>query len=474
MASPSLDVGEGWELSTQAPRWETTSVSNGSTTWTTNSTFGMTASGGGKGGGCCCNVSFPGGRILSVALISNARHLEVYSEESKVSMSGVDAVDWVYIATARGKAAEFPPDGEASSATPPLPMFSADVAVPLAKPTGASKTLRPNRGRHRCCLKLVSLKPTKQIAHVEAISVVVVGGKGQSAASPRKEPAPSNAKAGASAEEVAGNGGAAAAAVVGGGGEDTGQRLTEGGVAGEGGAAGGGGGGKIGGQVGGGGGSGGSGDQVGGDGGGSGGSGGGAVGMTANDLREAMSTALFSIDVKIQSSCRALENRLGERLGRVEDRVKDMGAAIAQINKEREEEKEASKPSPLPPPPLPPPPASTTTVAPQPPLENGGGKFDPAPFELHKWGWPAIQTWLAGLGCSEDHSEALLLVGIADADALLALTAEDLAEEELGIPDGDQAILLEGIEQLKRLSLEASGRGDDGAAAFVHSSARPV
>ena len=70
-----------------------------------------------------------------------------------------------------------------------------------------------------------------------------------------------------------------------------------------------------------------------------------------------------------------------------------------------------------------PPPASTPTVAPQPPLENGGGKFDPAPFELHKWGWPAIQTWLAGLGCSEDHSEALLLVGIADANALLALTA---------------------------------------------------
>lgn len=201
------------------------------------------------------------------------------------------------------------------------------------------------------------------------------------------------------------------------------------------------------------------------------------MGMTANEVREAMSTALFSIDVKIQSSCRALENRLGERLGRVEDRVKDMGATIAQINKERSEEKRASQPStPPPPPPSPaaaPSSSSSSTVAPQASLENGGGNSDSAPFELHKWGWPAIQTWLAGLGCSEDHSEALLLVGIADADALLALTAEDLEEEELGIPVNDQKILLQGIGKLKRLSLEASGRGDDGAAAIAHSSARP-
>ena len=250
--------------------------------------------------------------------------------------------------------------------------------------------------------------------------------------------------------------------------------------------------------------------------------------MTAEDLRSALSAAMFSIDMKVQSACRGLETKLGDRIGGVEQRMRDMGAAVAQLEaaqqvqqqqqqqrqkillqhaqqtKERqraavegeEGEEEAESRS-----------AGEdennrsnssndenvggggTEVTAGVPMAAASASLDEEPpLELHKWGWPAIEAWLGGLGLSEDYGESLRLVGVGDAASLLALTAADLEEEELGVEPADAAILVKALEDLKQkaaaLAAEAGiggagmmggGGGDDGGGfSFVHTSSRPL
>ena len=193
--------------------------------------------------------------------------------------------------------------------------------------------------------------------------------------------------------------------------------------------------------------------------------------FTSEQARAALGSALFAVDAKLTAACGKVEARLGEALGGqgrrlagVEASVGALWAAVealgaqqdrvlaalraelraelraklkaeptaelrAELRAERGQEAEQQ-------------PQELALAAL--PAAAAGGVQPP----VAEWGEGEVAGWLASLGLAH-HAESLALAGARTGGGLLALTADDLAAEELGIDEAEQRSLEAALDALR-------------------------
>jgi hypothetical protein len=383
MAVPLVQFEKGWNASGNL-NWSIVAQGKGSTTWAISSFVEAKATSreGTRPPPCCCDVSVSTGHIAQIRWRSNARTVEIYSEQIRASVTGEEILDMSYVTTARGIAVADEPNGLKGL------YFDGEATVNITRASKAMDERKPCK----CRLKLVTLKPSKSHAKIAELSIIVVGARPESTTTTFALGMLADDKSSESSL-VAGIANGKHDYV-----EEQTQRARSKAS-------------KI----------------ASGDGGDPSSSGGGRLnysgeenivkGVGADELHMLLTTAMLSIEKKMQNMCRGLEIRLGTRLEVVERRVADLDSKITYLGEQPKEVSDGK-------------------------LSDGDGS------NPEKWGWNEIKNWIRTIPFSEDHTKTLELIGVGDLDSLLALTEADLEEEELGMNAEDRALLLDGILEL--------------------------
>mmetsp|Transcript_62529 Transcript_62529/g.122862 ORF Transcript_62529/g.122862 Transcript_62529/m.122862 type:complete len:372 (+) Transcript_62529:62-1177(+) len=224
----------------------------------------------------------PIARVNRVGLVSNARHIELYSDEVKKKMEGGSLPpSFEYCETARGS--KFGEDGD-------IQLQQCQAAVPET-----SYALPPSG--HRVRIKLISLRPSKTQAHIMSVSITIGG-------VPKRDTIvdASGASGRAHGERIDDTPGAS-------NGGDCGHRIDLGGMSGcqqqqqqqhqQAGAT------SL-----------------------APASAAAAAGMTKEELRSALAGAMFAVDARVGAACAKVETKLAHRLSKLETTVAGIAATV--------------------------------------------------------------------------------------------------------------------------------------------------
>jgi hypothetical protein len=161
-----------------------------------------------------------------------------------------------------------------------------------------------------------------------------------------------------------------------------------------------------------------------------------AAPLSAESLRNMLTSAMFAIDAKVSAACQNLESKLDKKISRLEDNVKELKhqvVSVQQLVTDSPKKEDNIIQRPLIVQKIVPTSDGANEVTEKEKEEEEEDSVFEGNMEVSEWNHTHVTAWLQHKGFSKYIPSLELVDALVDGNALLSLTKEDLSSEELGI-----------------------------------------